>query len=532
MFLVSTGLSNAQLRLVYDFSGTGSASRICLKDQNFLYYSVVWGGVRRVVKTDGNTADFVVDIAVPSPTSGQYIRTNLISFDNMYYDNNGEIYTVLSNSASGCWIVKFLPDGNIQKVFDIKSILDSVTDSRFGYPTLLPNGLVVYSRINVTNNLSGTNGDEPLTLNLTSSASTILSNINNSFLSSNPKDFTSFNSKVYFSANNSTEGREIWSTDGTTTNTSLYLDVNTGSLDSNPESFNVLGGQLSFVATHNTLGRELFKSNGSGSLTLIRDINTTGDSNPSNIKKIGNLLYLSADNGSAGQELWKSDGTSLGTVLLKDINPSGSSNPNKFIQIGSTVYFIADDGTNGVELWKTDGTSTGTVLVKNINPSGSSNPNYLTEYNGKLYFVADNGTNGEELWVSDGTSTGTTMIEINAAGSSGASGLTVFNNELFLTANNGTVGMELFAYMDPSLSTNDFQLAGNAISLYPNPAKAHFELATTATVEKVEVYSLQGQLVKTFVNQNQYKINDLAKGMYIVKINAQEGIANKTLVIE
>lgn len=83
-----------------------------------------------------------------------------------------------------------------------------------------------------------------------------------------------------------------------------------------------------------------------------------------------------------------------------------------------------------------------------------------------------------------------------------------------------------------TLSTTNFSLEKNNISLYPNPSNEFFQLHTDLAIEKVELYSLQGQLVKSFQAQNQYNVADVAKGMYLVKINTQEGIVNKTLVVK
>ena len=59
----------------------------------------------------------------------------------------------------------------------------------------------------------------------------------------------------------------------------------------------------------------------------------------------------------------------------------------------------------------------------------------------------------------------------------------------------------------------------NTISLSPNPASTYFTL--NMDVEKVQVFSITGQLVKSFSNvslNDQYSISDLNKGIYLVKV--------------
>ena len=82
-----------------------------------------------------------------------------------------------------------------------------------------------------------------------------------------------------------------------------------------------------------------------------------------------------------------------------------------------------------------------------------------------------------------------------------------------------------------ALSSNDFTL-NNSFKMYPNPSNSYFQLDGNFEIEKVEIYSLQGQLIKTFKNQNQYDVSDLAKGIYMIKIKAEEGLASKTLIVE
>jgi hypothetical protein len=79
-------------------------------------------------------------------------------------------------------------------------------------------------------------------------------------------------------------------------------------------------------------------------------------------------------------------------------------------------------------------------------------------------------------------------------------------------------GFRIYGNKPSTLGTDTFEVNGE-IYLYPNPATNYFTL--NGAVSKVEIYSITGQLVKSFnVNQsqeNQFPISDLNQGMYIVK---------------
>lgn len=473
-----------------------------------------------------------------NPPAQSGMSAGVIPTDKVFHVlKNGELF-FQGNTFGQAYIYKLTPTSltNAVVATTLDNNLYSGMSSAFFNPELINNS-VVFSPANP--NLTGV-GVEPAyydgaNLDFLKNIGVDTPNRRGSF----PEFGDTLNGYLYFSATDGsygTSGRELYRTDGTPAGTGLFLDLNTGIADSNPTFINLLGSQLTFVGTHPTLGRELFKTNGNiGNLVLIKDINTSGDSNPSNVTNIGGTLYFSATNGTSGQELWKSTGANLGTVLIKDINVTGDSNPNNFIQVGSDIYFTADDGVNGVELWKTDGTSTGTVLVKDITPSGSTVFSDFVVYNNKLFFIATTAAYGRELWSSDGTNAGTIVHELNPGTfSSESKNIFLYNNELYMAARGAADGtiLHVYAFMDPALSSNDFQLNGKLISLYPNPSQTYFELTGEISVENVEIYSLQGQLVKSFKNDSQYAISDLAKGMYIVKINATEGTLNKTLIVK
>jgi len=81
-------------------------------------------------------------------------------------------------------------------------------------------------------------------------------------------------------------------------------------------------------------------------------------------------------------------------------------------------------------------------------------------------------------------------------------------------------GFRIYGNKPSTLGTDKFEVNGE-IYLYPNPATNYFTL--NATTSKVEIYSITGQLVKSFnvanlSKENQYPISDLNSGIYLVKV--------------
>ena len=170
---------------------------------------------------------------------------------------------------------------------------------------------------------------------------------------------------------------------------------------------------------------------------------------------------------------------------------------------------------HGTELWKFSAGIASMVKDITVGTSGTYISD-MVDYNGKLYFVASS----TDLWVTDGTTAGTTKITINPTGGSSVSDLVVYNNDLYFGADEGTgMGKELYAFHDPTLGTETLTAVERKVVLFPNPSQDYFELQSQDNIQNVAVYSLQGQLVKSFDKQQQYEVSDLAKGVYLVKIS-------------
>ena len=98
------------------------------------------------------------------------------------------------------------------------------------------------------------------------------------------------------------------------------------------------------------------------------------------------------------------------------------------------------------------------------------------------------------------------------------------NSTINVTSTTATIAIEpggfrIYGNKSSSLGTDKFEMDGE-VYLYPNPASDYFTLNTNSS--KVEIYSIAGQLVKSFKSnqskENQFFVNDLNQGIYVVKV--------------
>jgi hypothetical protein len=88
------------------------------------------------------------------------------------------------------------------------------------------------------------------------------------------------------------------------------------------------------------------------------------------------------------------------------------------------------------------------------------------------------------------------------------------------------------------LAVNANEIASeNTVSIYPNPTTGKFVVQCSKyKVKSLAIYNLQGQQMMSaqFNNQttNEMDVSSLAKGIYLVKVQGENGVVNKKLVIQ
>lgn len=123
--------------------------------------------------------------------------------------------------------------------------------------------------------------------------------------------------KFFFTGGTSTEGNELWISDGTLAGTSMVKDIYAGTGD----GINISNG--------------------------ISYLYTTG------------ALFFKGTTAAQGDELWKSDGTSAGTAIVQDIYPgTGNAAPELTLVTNfNKIIFSATDGSSSqTDLFVVDGT--------------------------------------------------------------------------------------------------------------------------------------------------------------------------------
>lgn len=87
---------------------------------------------------------------------------------------------------------------------------------------------------------------------------------------------------------------------------------------------------------------------------------------------------------------------------------------------------------------------------------------------------------------------------------------------------NTTVDRGAYEFGSPSLGVEDSNIALEDFKLYPNPVRNILNIQLEEHLEKVEVFSIQGQKVLENTNSN-VNVSKLSSGMYLLKVYTKEG---------
>lgn len=291
----------------------------------------------------------------------------------------------------------------------------------------------------------------------------LIKDINIGKKSSFPRCFTVFKDSIYFIAEDSIQGAQLWISDGTSLGTRRITNKIAGQAGTVSSQLTNLGDQLFFVQDDTKLKLRLYKSTSSNKISIQKDTIsnlpfyyyggnlTLGNSflfeNIDNINgsflneykngkyfrisryfqekkcdrplsgfELNGKKFIVYESDSFGCELFELD-TSHKMRILADLNPGiGSSNVILLGKLKSQFVFSAVDTTGLRRIYITDGTRKGTSkITSNYFDSSfntySINFQTMSNENDFILFNAYTKKYGIEIWQTDGTPYGTKLFK-------------------------------------------------------------------------------------------------------------------------
>ena len=462
-----------------------------------------------------------------------------------FQELNGKLYFNTGDGVNGRELWSYNPSDNTsQMVFNIGPGATSGLSSNFSYNdyySYVLNGKLYFS----ANDQS--NGAELWVYDGSNSPS-MVADIIPGATGSGPRNFIDLNNKLYFTAKSSTVGQELFVYDPVTQIAQSVSDINPGIGDATPGRKIVFGNKIYFSANHPAVGTELYVYDPTSNVTtLVSDIYAgNGSSYPESFLATNDKLYFKAGTMDFGYELYSYSG--LGTpTRITDIAPNtgtGVSNASALILFNGKIYLSGTNGTNGYELYALDVATNTVQLIYDIDPgAGSSYPTAFCIYSGKLFFCAGTTSFGNELWSYDGTNA-PAMVEDFNIGVPGSLPLLlkVMGNRLYFNAQNGTSGYELFYYQDPYFSVKEYNSKVGTVA-YPVPSfdEMHIRVSLEETSSfMIHVYDINGKVVYTVpttdyvmgTNDINIPMQSLAKGIYPYAVIGHKGVMGTGKIIK
>lgn len=398
------------------------------------------------------------------------------------------------------------------------------------------------------------------------------------------KVFMPFDDEVFFVADDSISGKEMWRTDGTTIGTNLLVDFNVGTGEGASPNYDhgIVNNTLIYRCDGGLGSRLCFLNTGSS----FPDSTALGVGASSELIFAEDKVFFANDNSSSSATLWISDGTVAGTVStgvtsnIRDLlfyydgyvyyttldsvynvyRSNGTVAGTNLVLAGKRPPYLGStiQGSNqryhiswnnkilmhvmhtlqNYELYISDGTEQGTYLLKEINtdsmfaspqnqPKMSSYPAWFCEYRNRVYFAAQSSEFDRELWVTDGTETGTIRVLDIFPGDSGSdpAEIQTIGSGLMFVATDSIHGRELWVSDGTAAGTRCLDLrpgpeSSNIRNIYNTGTELYF-FALLDTAIGTELYKMPLPVVDTTVSVNEI---DLASKMVVWPNPATESI--------
>ncbi len=215
---------------------------------------------------------------------------------------------------------------------------------------------------------------------------------------------------LYFPADDSDHGCELWRTDGTPEGTALAFDIVPGMPSSQPDPHALGDRLLLFVPALS----EIWVAEANRARPLRRPHHEFRSGAPAFLTPLGSGLVFGA-NGDLRRALWRTDGSADGTLPI-ETGPGSSFRtafPRDLITLGPRLAFLS---LAGIEIWDGSDPQASPVLLA-PDPSGYSMDGHSLFHLGQRAYWLNLTPNVQfpavpqvELWTTDGTSAGTALV--------------------------------------------------------------------------------------------------------------------------
>jgi ELWxxDGT repeat protein len=306
----------------------------------------------------------------------QKLHTNNYPYST-WYGSNPEYLTVINNilyfSATDDWEYGqelWKSDGSPSGTVMVKDINDNIllfsSNDKAGVgsnPEKLINANGVLYFVANDSGVDGSgSGKELWKHDPISNTTSVVSDINPGFYGSDPSNFEQVGTNLFFTAKTDGMDNELYKCSILGGNATLVKNINPAA-SSTPSNLTNFKNKLYFTADDGANGKELWVSDGNPNGTfLINDINQgPNSSNPKNLTVVGSFdLYFSANDGIYGDELWGTNGLLNDAIIIENIaSGSNSSYINNLTDVNGTLYFSAYYKNYGNELLELVGSPLG-----------------------------------------------------------------------------------------------------------------------------------------------------------------------------
>lgn len=125
---------------------------------------------------------------------------------------------------------------------------------------------------------------------------------------------------------------------------------------------------------------------------------------------------------------------------------------------------------------------------------------------------------------------GNTYTEYTSTFTASAEGVYYFGfgNVTPPVENNSALRLDNIRFSKTDLAVSD--VSKNEIKVYPNPVKDLLKISSAEKIEKAEVYSMEGKLLKSVLNANIIDFSQNPKGVYLLKIQTKSGVSTQKII--